>query len=1115
MLKIPIQAADPSINAIVKASAGVGKTYLLVTRLLRLLLCGVQPDAILAITFTRKAATEMQSRLHERLYALATLPEAEVRQELENIGVEVTPQSINSSRQLYETIMRSDRQIKTSTFHAFCQDVLRKFPFEADVPPGFELLDNDVTYRARAWDALYDEATNNPQSHTAQALESLYELCNGLHNTHASLDNFLSQRSDWWAYTQGQSNPVNYAIQKLLVELDIDPTENPYHGFFNQTNQNRLSQLIKFLTAHDTKTNLKQASLFQSIIESPLFSHPIQEFPQYENILSQLSKFFLNSKGENKHNKPVKAREKKIGLDGENQFLEICQSFAIQILALNEITARHHNYRLSASWYQAGNQLISHYQTLKLEQRLLDFTDLEWNTYQLLNHHDNAMWVQFKLDQRIDHLLIDEFQDTNPTQWRLILPLLEEFSRSDEKTRSVFIVGDEKQSIYSFRRADPRLLDQAGVWLAENLHAESFPMDKSRRSSNTIMSLVNSLFKSPQMENRISNFHEHTTFLDQLPGKIELLPLIEKEIENQEPIYFRNPLLQPLQKDDQPYYREGQQIAERITQLIEKKIAISEGNINRSIRYSDIMILIRSRTHVVDYEKALREASIPYLSNNRGTLFECQEIQDMIALLDVLYTPYNDVALATVLRSPLFQCSNDDLIVLAKNNKKTAWFDTLLQIEGSVDCPESLTFASSTISRWRNFSGHLPIHDLLDLIFHESDIFTRYEKHVPSHYIHRIKANLHQFLLLALEIDSGRYPSLGRFIGKLRTKFQNDDSPDEAILESNSGSVRILTIHASKGLEAPVVFIADSANTKSGAHDSYQPLIQWPETEDKPTQFLLCPNKQKQTERIRQLLQQNGHKKDIEDANLLYVALTRARQALYISGCNTSKTDKLGWYGLIKDNWPSNNDELEILEQVACPATSPATDEKITALDDVLFSKQYYLTTDTNASITNDNQENENTIRGTIMHRIFELMEKNNTNEITQLILNEFQDKKDKSTLSGWIEEVKSVYQHPEFECFFNPTKYSQAMNEMPILDSNEKKTKYGVIDRLIVTKNEILILDYKTHRDIPIDKLTTVANEFYKQMDFYGDAVKNIWPHKRVRMFVLFTYHKKSVELN
>ena len=1123
LINNPIQAANPEISAIVKASAGVGKTYLLVTRLLRLLLNNVRPDAILAITFTRKAAAEMQSRLFERLYHLATTSETEISKELKNIGVDATPEMIQLAQQLYENLMHSEYQVRTSTFHAFCQEVLRKFPLEAEVPPGFELLDDEISFRSAAWDALYDKATLDPKCNIAQALEVLYELNNGLHNTHQSLDNFLSQRSDWWAFTQGQTDPVKFAIHTLLVDLDINPEENPYHRFFSENTRHKLSRLVNFLTIHNTKTNLKHATIIQDIIENNIFITAEENQNSYQKPFTDLFDFFIKKDGESRHSKTVKSREKKIGADGETEFLEICQDFSTELHFINELVLKHYNFHLSSAWYTAGEELINLYQKLKTEQRLLDFVDLEWNTYQLLNHSDNALWVQYKLDQRIDHLLIDEFQDTNPTQWRLILPLLEEFasqeSSAKDSARSVFIVGDEKQSIYGFRRADPRLLNQAGEWLEENLQAQIFPMDQSRRSSTAVMDLLNSLFKTPYFENRLPNFHGHSTFLDEMPGQLTLLPIIEKEISEAEPVYFRNPLEEPLLNNDQPYYREGQQIAQNITQLIEQNTGISEGDELRPVAYSDIMLLIRSRTHVADYERAFREAGIPYLSNNKGTLFECQEIQDLMALINVLYTPYNNLALATILRSPIFHCSNDDLIsiAIAQNNEKEekySWYEIISQLDENNSSSDTLKYAINCLKRWRTLSGHLPIHDLLDMIFHEACIFDKYEQQIPKHFKQRVKANLNQFLSLALEIDSGRYPSLGRFISKLRSMQQNEDSPDEASNESHEGAIRILTIHGSKGLEAPIVFIADTADAKSASNNSYKTLIQWPENEDKPTQFLLCPVKDKQAEHIKAILRSNENKSNIEDANLLYVALTRARQALFISGCQTKKQNKPSWYSLIEESWPETNETLPLCKN---HKNKENTLKDKTVKNIELFSEAAVYSNETiyqPSQSNKENSDNNSTIRGTIIHRALELLEKNTVPEIEIQIKEEFSLKATESVISDCIQEAQSVFSHADFSLFFNSEDYIQAFNELPVLLNISGKMRPGIIDRIVIAENEVFILDYKSHSDSEIEKLPSIAKEYKLQMSFYAQVANKLWPDKKIRSIILFTHYLKSIEV-
>jgi len=1103
----PIRAADPSNNAIVKASAGVGKTYLLVTRLLRLLIQGTRPDSILAITFTRKAAAEMQSRLFDRLYQLAIATDADLHKELQAIGINPSAQELIKAQNLYEELLRSEYQVKTSTFHAFCQEILRKFPLEANVPPGFELLEEEGTYRLNAWEALYDEATQNPDIITSQALEKLYDLTGSLHSTHQSLDSFLSQRSDWWAYTKHQADPISFAISNLEKKLDVNTTEDPHHLFFNEQSEDELTRLAKLIATHDTKTNIKLADSIVDVIISRVFTNNCHNESALNKALYMLNKLFFDSKGNRKEQKENKTRLKKLGEAGEEQFLSLFLSLSKRFVLFKEALAKHHNLALSSAWYVAGNRLIEHYQTIKLEQRLLDFTDLEWKTYELLNHSENNLWVQYKLDQRIDHFLIDEFQDTNPTQWRLIYPLIQEFVHESDRHRSVFIVGDEKQSIYSFRRADPKLLSTASDWMVENLGATVYPMDKSRRSSTPIMDLVNAYFLNSR---QLPSFHEHSTFLDNIPGRVELLPLIEKEKDNAEPIYFRNPLKQPLEDDDNPYLREGELIVENIQNALNETV-IHENSVVRKIKYSDIMILVRSRKHLQDYESALRKANIPYQSNNKGTLFECQEIQDLVALLDVLYTPYNNLALATVIRSPIFQCSNDDLILLSQTSASDSWYEKLQILANDSNSTAELKHAANCLKEWGAFIGTLPMHDLLNIIYHQGNVIENYLLNVPAHFRARVEANLKHFLSLALEMDSGRYPSLGRFICKLHYLMQNEQALDEAATANNQGAVRILTIHASKGLEAPIIFLADCADSKSGNKTSYSSLVQWPEHEETPTDFILCPVKANHCDYIKSLLSIEEDKSKIEDANLLYVALTRARQVLYLSGSTNNIDGNNGWYELLKKHWAeirctdNYNPENSIISD---KAEEQLINEK-PANNIVLFESSELLAQEP------ENEDIDALQRGIIIHRALELLTQNdNPNSVAIQLCNEFNLDESNSEFIELFNEAQYVIQHSTFDIYFKPHKYQNAFNEIRIQTKAEQTITQGIIDRLIINNNELIILDYKTHNQVENNALAAIANNYKQQMNRYRDAAKKLWPDYEVKTVILFTHYLKAFEV-
>ncbi len=438
---------------------------------------------------------------------------------------------------------------------------------------------------------------------------------------------------------------------------------------------------------------------------------------------------------------------------------------------------------------------------------------------ELLNRGSHASWIQYKLDTRIDHLLVDEFQDTNPTQWRLLQPLLEELAAgNDDRNRSVFLVGDKKQSIYSFRRANPALLAEASSWLRDHLQSRSYPLDASRRSAQAIIDCVNTVFGTAPLRQRLDDFNTHTTYLPDMYGRVELLPLMTATTVatgDATQTLLRNPLHAPrISHEDQRYANEASLIATRIQTLIENKTVVTTGSVTRALRYGDIIILLRARTHASAYEQALRKLQIPCLSDSKGALLDNLEVHDLECLLNSLVSPYDNLALAQVLRSPVFGLSSEQLIPLATAGSGT-WYERLARLAAERQPPFADIHAQ--LEHWRTLTGQIPVHDLLDRIFHEAEVLQRYEAAFPPALKARVHASLTRFIELALEVDNGRYPSLPRFLDQLnRLRQSENDQPDEsAPEEADSQRVRLMTIHGAKGLEAPVIFLADTARVSA------------------------------------------------------------------------------------------------------------------------------------------------------------------------------------------------------------------------------------------------------------------------------------------------------------
>ncbi|MDH5301003.1 MAG: UvrD-helicase domain-containing protein [Gammaproteobacteria bacterium] len=1119
----PLLAAHPRHNAVVKASAGVGKTYLLVTRLLRLLLAGAQPDAILAVTFTRKAAAEMQTRLLERLLELCASDDQQLRKQLRDIGEDDSDATCQRARQLFEQLLRHPIKVKTTTFHAFCQDILRRFPLEADVPPGFALLDKTTLLLDSAWDAMCDQATRAPNDELALALETLFSHCGTLNSAREALDQFINFRADWWAYIADQTDPVAYASQRLQQQLDINADDKPLALLQNESTQQQLRTFAQLLAKHQTATNEKFAQTLADALANT---------PDHEAFFSSVQEVFFSQSGP-RSRKASKAQQKSMGVDGEQQFLQIHSEMCALLDRINDLRARHKTYQRSHAWYLAGNHFLQQYQRLKQEQRQLDFGDLEWKAYQLLSNSDNAHWVQFKLDQRIDHLLVDEFQDTNPTQWRLLLPLLEEMAQAQRDSRSVFLVGDDKQSIYGFRRADPRLLDQAGQWLKHHLDARQYPMDKSRRSSPAIMDVVNNTFAHEQMQPLMPFFTPHDTH-QTLWGQAELLPLCRAEDsdandEEEISIELRNPLEQPRAGGEaHASTLEASLVAQKIRQLIDQQTPIGDEKNARACRYRDIMLLLRSRTHVQAFETALREHGIPYLGADRGTLLETREVQDMVALLELLTLPFNNLALATCLKSPLFSCSDDDLTLIAQHcSAQKSWMDTLLADDNfAAPLSPALQRARELLSQWLPLALHTPIHDLVDHIYHQGDVLARYQASIPFFLRQRAQRNLGKFLQLALEVDSGRYPSSGRFLATLAEMRGNtDEAPNEASPGESADAVRIMTIHSAKGLEAPVVFLLDSARETQARHAN-KALVYWADDntseQNKPEYFFLLGKKDDQDAISQQLLQQLATRNQQEDANLLYVAITRARQLLFISGSQGKRSSNGGWYGQLQQSWPHDDEQQP---QIICSNTPPAIRQTDTTTTPQPQPQLDWLhqaaTSDSNeqasspSELGNDElvdsewQGEHNRQRGNAIHRCLQLLSEQPTLDRMQLknqLAFEINVSHDADILQLAIDEAMQTQQHPATHHLFDSTSIQRSWNEVPVQYRQRQQQQHGIIDRLVETDNGIIICDYKTHR-VQGEQLAQTAQHYFPQLQAYVDGIRQLWPNKTIQAQLVFTH--------
>ncbi|MES2488448.1 MAG: UvrD-helicase domain-containing protein [Pseudomonadota bacterium] len=1091
------QALNPARSVSVSASAGSGKTWLLTARITRLLLEGHEPNGILALTFTRKAAAEMRHRVEERLRQLALADDAALDALLAELDLQANDAIRQRARSLYEQLLFHPWPLRATTLHAFCQDLVARFPQEVGIAPGFEVSENEQALLEAAWSGLQKKLLAAPQSAPGLALKKLIDEGETEWSLRNIVVQFLSRRAEWWSYTDGQDDALEFSISHLREQLEI-VSEDPYTALQVPSFEQSLGDFSRGLGAVGKIGQYVRADELLPALEQ-------SGEQRYQTLIGGLFTQKLTPYGF----KPSQVALKTLGSSAD-RFIQAHGEVVTVMQRIIDQLARLYTLRRTESALILGTAALSELKDEFRVRNRIGFTDLEWYASKLLRDPDAGNWVQFKLDQRIDHLLLDEFQDTSPTQWQLLLPLLEEMAAGNsERARSLFIVGDIKQSIYGFRRANPDLLPQAAAWMQEHLDAHQETLSLSRRSSPAIINWVNALF-SPGL---IPNFPVHGTARSGW-GRVELAPLIAPDIKDgDEPEPFRNPLTTPRpDPENTRALREGHLIAERIRKLVDARWEI-EG---RALSYGDVLILTRKRTHLRALEQALTEAEIPFIGAARGTLLKTAEAADLAALLRFLLSPVRDLELAHVLRSPMFSASNDDLIELVSTARKNEqrWRAALQQATTSV----ALQRAQTLLEHWLKLSRQLPVHDLLDRIYNEGDLAARYEAALPAAQGVRVRGNLNALLQMALETDSGRYPSLSRFLQELTQLERSSEAPDETPPHAASNQVRILTVHGAKGLEAPAVFMAQTGNGNSSNKDAGW-VVEWPSSEARPTCFVLAANKDDRDSFSQSLIDARKQRETAEDMNLLYVAVTRARQFLHLSGFSPSKPDKeTSWHEHATNAFMQlganigDDDSYIFVDGMPAIATDGATDTA-QVIDDPRLRQPIKLSISKaqRPSASGEEHDSAAILRGHAVHYLLLQLSESDADVNTALrgrleaaIGSTVRD----ADFASWLAEAQAVIAAPALQPFFNSSKIQRAWNEVPISHGE----LHGVIDRLVDDGETLWLLDYKTARGGDDEALLA---RYREQLLAYREGLSRLWPGRPVRMGLLLTHAMRWLELN
>ncbi|HUW51010.1 MAG TPA: UvrD-helicase domain-containing protein [Sulfuricella sp.] len=1107
-------ALDPTRSAVVEACAGSGKTWLLVSRIVRLLLAGAAPSEILAITFTRKAAQEMASRLHDWLRLLALESDDEVRKFLRARAVpeHEIESLLPRARSLFETFLAAQPGITINTFHGWFLQLLQRAPLDSGVGGDWGLLDQTSTLLEEAWQLFAEALRTEPDSETAQALDFLFAEY-GLHSTRSLLLDFVARRAEWWAYTEGADDPAQFAAEALRRDLGVEPERDVVAELFadndltldlqsflglleinTDTDKGLAVGLARVLAvAPSPPTPLPQVGE-GSISPSPANGRGVGERDISERFEAIFAIFFTQ-KGEPRKRKASKDQAKRLGAEGEARLLELHGRLCERLTAVRDALTAQAAWRFNLAALRCGAEFLAAYQRLKEERRTVDFTDVEWRVHRLLNHSDHAEYMQYKLDARYRHILLDEFQDTNPLQWQIMRSWLDA-SAGAGSAPTVFLVGDPKQAIYRFRRADARLFGIAADFLEQGYGAARLQQNVSRRSATPVLAAVNRLF---EQEPAFTGFESHQAFHGELPGRVEVLPLAEAGEDAEASLAamtLRNPLIEPLHEaEDQRVEREAQQLAGKIRSIVGQWQVTAESGEERPAEFRDILLLKRSRTRLDIYERALRDARIPYVSSRQGGLLDTLECRDLIALLTFLITPFADLCLAQTLRSPLIACTDEDLMALA-SEADGSWWARLHAVAGREQASPALRRALGLLQGWLALTDRLPVHDLLDRIYFEGELLQRYHAAVPEAMRGAVQSNLHAFMEQALKLDSGRYPSLPKFINELQQlrRARAEEAPDEGIVGDAGNALRILTIHGSKGLEAPIVWLLD-ANAAPRNERGYRAMLDWPPESAKPQNFFLYAGKRERAAQWQPVFDAEAEQERREDLNLLYVAMTRARQALIVSGCASTRGTAEGWHGKIW-NAVAGEEAVEICELGQMPLLSPDAAQAETAAPVFHVGSAPLMPTGKRISQSLTAAQRH----GIRLHALLEWVAPPAA-VLDRVWLQEKLDV-DGAEFDALWQDAMNLMQAPHLQRFFDPACYLSAWKELPYRTAAGDSRR---LDRLVEFEDSVWILDFKAAERAEEANLAACAKPYLGVMREYLDAMGGVFSAKPVRAVLVF----------
>ncbi len=1095
------RAADPTVSAWVDASAGSGKTKVLTDRVLALLLAGAPPHKILCLTFTKAAAGEMANRIANRLSAWARLPEPDLVRDLADLR-EATPEAaeIDNARRLFARVQEAPGGVRIDTMHAFCQSVLQRFPIEAKVPPHFDVLDERDQHAllAQARDGLVLDVAAAPCSPLAAAWSRTLER--------------LTERG----------------FDTLMQEIV------KHRGRLQETDDHTVAEALGIaptLTAEQVREAACQdeacdRQVLQSLIE-PLMGGS----PTVQNIAAALATWLeTHPEGRdlsaytdallNKDRTPTNLQRFK-PLNKDPDLHATIATEQEQLAAVFQDIAKIEALADTRALLAVAAALLDRYASAKAVRSRLDYDDLIEGAAHLLVD-PGAAWVHYKLDGGIDHVLVDEAQDTSPAQWQVIASLISEFFAGEaarEQPRTFFAVGDPKQSIYGFQGADPAEFKRRRISISADVRQSGqewrdVPLNVSFRSAPPVLQFLDAVFENTGAMGLGPDMVTHFPHRKDAPGWIEVWPLAKMpEAAASDDIWRLPDTYDATVSAEEQLART---VAAKIKHLVESGEVLAATG--KAISPGDIMVLVRRRRQFGrTLINALKRLDVPVAGLDRMALARQLVVQDLTAFGQFLLMPSDDLNLAAVLKGPFFAWSEERLFALAHGREGTLWA-ALRAAETAGDQADG-----ERLRRWLRLAPVLSPFALYSRLLVEEQGRTAIHRYLGP----EADDPLNEFLALALAYPQHGVPTLQHFL-----QWLNADNIEikRELDQGQQNEVRLLTVHAAKGLQAPIVFLPDTGYETQGSRD----ILTWSENG--------APIWRAASEQVRDPASTEIRKRDLqrsleEESRLLYVALTRAEDRLYVSGWKSRRegSDET-WYpriiracetlsrsgimqardfcleglegsGFVMGSEPTTVGAPAGLADNAIAEPLPPWAQKPVPPEaepgrPLAPSRPDPPPPAARSPLRDRAAEARRFRRGTLLHRLFQFLPgipAERRLETAARVLADADLPPDE--LAQHVASAAKVLDDPAFAAIFGP----EALSEAPLTGLVDGQAVSGVVDRLLVTPAKVLVVDYKTNR-APPTKPESIPASYRRQMQTYARLLAGIYPGREIQTALLWT---------